>query len=60
MKQIYDITLRVRIVHEIDDCTDYPENGEVAEYVGQLVCDELVDRNTVVGYDILNSSSSVE
>lgn len=60
MKQVYEITLNVRIVHDIDGCTDFPGSDEVGEYISQLICDELTDNKTVVGYEVVNSSSSVE
>ena len=60
MKQVYEIALSVRIVHVIDGCTDFPDGAEVGDYVGQLICDELTDEKTVVGYDAVNVISRVE
>lgn len=62
MKAEYNITLRLKIVHEIDDwCFDPLKDGrEMADSIGQMICDEAVSCGGIGAYDILKATMKLD
>ena len=55
----YDIILHIRVAHEIDDLETgghLKSDREMADSIGQMICDEAVTSGGVATYDILDSS----
>lgn len=60
MKATYKMTLEIEIRHDVDSILDVKSGCEMAESVGQMICDEVVMCDGVACFDILESSLNVE
>lgn len=52
--------LEIEIRHNVDDIVNVKSDREMADSVGQMICDEVVLCDGVACFDILESSLSVE
>lgn len=59
MKLVYEMTLSLRFVQEVEELKNIKSDREYAENVAQMICDEAVFTDTVVTYDVLNSALNV-
>lgn len=62
MRVKYSMTLRINLEHEIDDWDFDPHKTgrEMADSVGQMICDEVATSGGVGSYDILMAKSVLE
>ena len=56
MKAVYDIALKLTIVHDIDEVNeDFKNADELATDICHMICDEAVMCNAVASYDVERS-----
>lgn len=62
MKAVYNITLKIKLDFEIDDWNfDYLKDGrEMADCIGQMICDEVVNGDGIGSYDITTAKCHIE
>ena len=63
MKAKYDILLHINVVHEVDGIgeeTHLKSDRELADSIGQMICDEATQCNGVASYDIINSKVDIK
>lgn len=63
MKAEYDMILHIKVVHEIDGWElggQLKGDREMADSIGQMICDEASICNGVASYDIIDSKVSVK
>lgn len=60
MKAIYEITLKVKVFAPVDEITkDIKSNTELANDMGQMICDEATQTGAVANYEVLESEMVV-
>lgn len=60
MKASYEMTLKLNIIHDIDSLEDLKGDREYAEDVCKMICDEAMQADAVICYEILKSSMEVK
>ena len=56
----YEMTLKVAVIHEVDEITEIKSDREFAESIATMICDEAVQVNAVAQCDIVSSSLDVK
>lgn len=60
MKAVYECTLKVKIVHDVEDLKNIKDNKEFAEDLAQMICDEATVTNGVGVVEVVESSLDVK
>ena len=60
MKVKYDVTLKITLIHDVDSVEGLKTNSEIANDIGQLICDEATVSNGVACYEVIESSIDVK
>lgn len=60
MKAVYEFTMQVKVIQEVDDITALKSDREFAVSVGEMIADEATQCNGVATFDVLESSLNVK